>query len=154
MSINGQVTLTTDNFELGANKAPVPATGNFLAPTIGAPESTGGPTLLGAVPTPPANAQPIEQGVVGHGNLAVTDPDGNLNLQDVGVYADPDIGIRDDFIEKVKAQVTEGTSCLFLMTASATEDKVVEAMKQHKFEIISTNLSKEHEDALRVAFAG
>ena len=64
-----------------------------------------------------------------------------------------DVGIRDDFIRKIKAQVTEGTSCLFLMTAGATEDKVVKAMKQHKFEIVSTNLSQEHEDALRKAFA-
>ena len=50
-SINGQVTLTTDNFELGANKAPVPATGNFLSSKIGDPPGTGGPTLLGTVPT-------------------------------------------------------------------------------------------------------
>jgi uncharacterized membrane protein len=64
-----------------------------------------------------------------------------------------DVGINDDFIRKVKTQVTEGTSCLFLMTAGATEDKVVEAMKQYKFEIISTNLSQEHEGALRKAFA-
>ena len=64
-----------------------------------------------------------------------------------------DVGINDDFIRKVKAQVTEGTSCLFLMTAGATEDKVVEAMKQYKFEIVSTNLAQEHEDALRKAFA-
>lgn len=63
-----------------------------------------------------------------------------------------DIGINDDFIRKVKSQVTEGTSCLFLMTAGATEDKVVEAMKQHDFEIVSTNLSREHEEALREAF--
>jgi uncharacterized membrane protein len=39
------------------------------------------------------------------------------------------------------------------MTAGATEDKVVEAMKQYKFEIVSTNLSQEHEDALRKAFS-
>ena len=64
-----------------------------------------------------------------------------------------DIGIKDEFIRKVKEQVTEGTSCLFLMTAGATEDKVVAAMKQHEFEIVSTNLSQEHEDALRKAFS-
>ena len=65
-----------------------------------------------------------------------------------------DIGINDDFIRKIKEQVTEGTSCLFLMTAAATEDRVIEAMKKHNPEIISTNLSQEHEDALRKAFAG
>lgn len=86
-SINGQVQLQTSNFELGANKAPVPSTDSFL-------DSGGGPTLLGAVPNLPANARPVFQGVAYDGNLAVTDPDGYLNLQDVGVYADPQIGIR------------------------------------------------------------
>jgi uncharacterized membrane protein len=38
------------------------------------------------------------------------------------------------------------------MTSDATKDKVIDAMKQHTFEIITTNLSKEQEDALRAAF--
>jgi uncharacterized membrane protein len=38
------------------------------------------------------------------------------------------------------------------MTTDATQDRVIDAMKQHRFEIISTNLSKEQEDALRAAF--
>ena len=59
-----------------------------------------------------------------------------------------DVGIDDDFIKSVRENVTEGTSALFLMTSDATLDKVVDAMKQHKFEIISTNLSKEEEDKL------
>ena len=49
--------------------------------------------------------------------------------------------------------MTEGTSCLFLMTSNAVEDRVVEALKGHEFEIVSTNLSQEQEDALRAAFA-
>jgi uncharacterized membrane protein len=49
--------------------------------------------------------------------------------------------------------VTEGTSALFLMTSDAVEDRVVEAMKKSKFEIIATNLSKEEEGKLRTAFA-
>ena len=64
-----------------------------------------------------------------------------------------DVGIDDNFIKSVRSQVTEGTSALFLMTSDATQDKVIDAMKQHKFEIISTNLSKEQEDTLRAAFA-
>lgn len=64
-----------------------------------------------------------------------------------------DIGINDDFIKSIREKVTEGTSCLFLMTSDATEDRVVEAMKQHQFEIISTNLSKEQEEKLKEAFA-
>ena len=64
-----------------------------------------------------------------------------------------DVGIDDDFIKSVKSQVTEGTSALFLLTGEATVDKVVDAMKQYDFEVISTNLSKEDEEKLREAFA-
>jgi uncharacterized membrane protein len=63
-----------------------------------------------------------------------------------------DYGIDDDFIKRVRSQVTEGTSALFLMTSDAVLDRVVESMKQHKFEIIATNLSKDQEQKLREAF--
>ncbi|NJM55007.1 MAG: VPDSG-CTERM sorting domain-containing protein [Verrucomicrobiae bacterium] len=33
-------------------------------------------------------------GIGGHGNVALTSPGGELNLQDMGVYADADIGLR------------------------------------------------------------
>lgn len=63
-----------------------------------------------------------------------------------------DIGINDNFIKDCQNKITEGTSALFLMTIDATQDRVIDAMKQHQFEIVSTNLSKEQEDALRAAF--
>ena len=63
-----------------------------------------------------------------------------------------DYGIDDDFIKRVRSQVTEGTSALFLMTSDAVMDQVVDAMKGVKFEIIATNLSKEQEHKLREAF--
>ena len=63
-----------------------------------------------------------------------------------------DIGIDDNFIKSIRDKVTEGTSALFLMTDGATIDKVAEAMKAHKFEIIATNLSNEQENELRAAF--
>jgi uncharacterized membrane protein len=63
-----------------------------------------------------------------------------------------DYGINDDFIKRVRSQVTEGTSALFLMTSEAVMDRVVDAMKDVKFEIIATNLSKEQEQNLREAF--
>ena len=65
-----------------------------------------------------------------------------------------DVGIDDDFIKSLRDRVAEGTSALFLLTRAATEDKVVAAMKQYDFEIISTSLSQEDEDKLRAAFAG
>src|SRR5262245_38983726 len=59
-----------------------------------------------------------------------------------------DYGIGDDFVKRVRDQVTEGTSALFLMTSDAVVDRVVEAMKSVKFEIIATNLSNEQEQKL------
>jgi uncharacterized membrane protein len=64
-----------------------------------------------------------------------------------------DYGIDDDFIKQVRSQVTEGTSALFLMTSEAVLDRVADAMKDVKFEIIATNLSKEQEQKLREAFS-
>ena len=64
-----------------------------------------------------------------------------------------DYGIDDDFIKSVGAKVTEGTSALFLVTSDATEDKVNETKKEHKFQILTTNLSKEQEDVLCRAFS-
>jgi uncharacterized membrane protein len=63
-----------------------------------------------------------------------------------------DYGIDDDFIKQVRSQVTEGTSALFLMTSEAVMDRVVDGMKDVKFEIIATNLSKDQEQKLREAF--
>ena len=65
-----------------------------------------------------------------------------------------DYGIDNSFIKSVGAKVTEGTSALFLMTSGAVIDKVTDAVKQKgwKFEILSTNLSKEQEDQLRMDF--
>ncbi|MCB0178770.1 MAG: DUF1269 domain-containing protein, partial [Anaerolineae bacterium] len=63
-----------------------------------------------------------------------------------------DVGIDDSFIKTIREKVTEGTSALFLMTSDAVMDKVVEATKDMKFEIIATNLSKDEEDNLRNAF--
>ena len=64
-----------------------------------------------------------------------------------------DYGIDDSFIKSVRAQITEGTSALFLMTSGAVTDKVVDAMKEMDFEILTTNLSTDEEEQLRQAFA-
>ena len=65
-----------------------------------------------------------------------------------------DYGIDDNFIKQTREKVTEGTSALFLLTSGAIMDKLTSAVKGMKFEIISTNLSKEQEDALRAALGG
>jgi uncharacterized membrane protein len=64
-----------------------------------------------------------------------------------------DYGIDDDFIRRIRSNVTEGTSALFLMTSAAVMDRVADAMKHLDFDIIATNLSKEQEQKLREAFA-
>jgi uncharacterized membrane protein len=64
-----------------------------------------------------------------------------------------EVGISKDFVKSVRSKVTEGTSALFLMSSNAVMDKVVEAMKDFKFELIASNLSKEQEEKLREAFS-
>src|SRR4051812_4713982 len=63
-----------------------------------------------------------------------------------------DVGIDDDFIKQVREKVTPGTSALFALTSGATEDRVIEELKQYDFEIISTNLPEEQERKLREVF--
>jgi uncharacterized membrane protein len=64
-----------------------------------------------------------------------------------------DAGISDDFIKSVREQVTPGTSALFVLSSDAVLDKVVDAFKETKAKLISTNLTDEQETALRAAFA-
>jgi uncharacterized membrane protein len=64
-----------------------------------------------------------------------------------------DYGIDDDFIRRLRSEVVEGTSALFLMTSGAVLDRVAAALKGQPFEILATNLSREQEEKLRQAFA-
>jgi uncharacterized membrane protein len=65
-----------------------------------------------------------------------------------------DVGIDDSFINKVRDQITPGTSALFVMTSEAVIDKVHAAFEGHQpGELIFTNLSNEQEAALREVFS-
>ena len=64
-----------------------------------------------------------------------------------------DYGIDDDFIKSLREKVTEGTSALFLLTSDAVMDKVTEELKDQKFELVASNLTKEQEDELMAAFS-
>ena len=64
-----------------------------------------------------------------------------------------DVGIDDSFIREVRAQVTPGTSALFVMTSNAVTDKVIVEFKGSGAKLVSTNLSHEQEAKLREAFA-
>ncbi|HSK95937.1 MAG TPA: DUF1269 domain-containing protein [Euzebyales bacterium] len=63
-----------------------------------------------------------------------------------------DVGIDDDFIKRVRDEVTPGTSALFLLSSDAVTDRVHEALRGTEMELIATNLSKDEEDKLRAAF--
>jgi uncharacterized membrane protein len=62
-----------------------------------------------------------------------------------------DYGIDDKFIKEVSAQITPGTSALFLYVAQVTTDRVLDRLGQYQPTLIRTSLSKEAEDALRKA---
>jgi uncharacterized membrane protein len=64
-----------------------------------------------------------------------------------------DVGIDDDFIKRVRSEVTPGTSALFLMSSGAVMDKVRDAFRGQQAELVSTNLSDDQERALREVFA-
>ncbi|MEI5675698.1 MULTISPECIES: DUF1269 domain-containing protein [Nocardioides] len=65
-----------------------------------------------------------------------------------------DAGIDDRFINRVRDQVTPGTSALFVMTSDVVVDKVKDAFAGHApDDLIFTNLSDDQEAALRDVFA-
>lgn len=63
-------------------------------------------------------------------------------------------GFNKEYIKEVGQKVTKGTSALFLKTSGAEVDKVADAVKENdwNFEIISTNLTAEHERQLQKDF--
>jgi len=66
-----------------------------------------------------------------------------------------DIGIDDDFIKKVREEVTPGTSALFLLSSDAEVDKVREAFRATGLrmpQLIRSNLSDAQEAELRDLF--
>jgi len=63
-----------------------------------------------------------------------------------------DYGIDDEFIKKIKAEITPGTSALFTMTSDAVLDRVKAAFQGDPLEIIATNLSAEQEAKLKESF--
>ena len=64
-----------------------------------------------------------------------------------------DVGIDDGFVNRIRDQVTPGTSALFVMTSDAVVDKVRDAFADHEPSgLIFTNLTSEQESALREVF--
>jgi uncharacterized membrane protein len=65
-----------------------------------------------------------------------------------------DVGIDDDFIKRMRSEVTEGTSAVFLLSQNAVVDRVADAFKSlPPYELIASNLSAEQEAKLKEVFA-
>jgi uncharacterized membrane protein len=63
------------------------------------------------------------------------------------------VGIDDDFIRKVRDEVTPGTSALFVVSANVVADRVLGEFKGTGAHLVSSNLSSEQEAKLREVFA-
>lgn len=64
-----------------------------------------------------------------------------------------DVGIDNDFIKRARDEITPGTSALFVLSSDAVIDKVRDAFRGHRPELLFTNMSADQEKALRQAFA-
>ena len=59
----------------------------------------------------------------------------------------------DDFIRRVRDEVTPGTSALFVMSANVVADRVLGEFKETGAHLATSNLSTEQESRLREVFA-
>ena len=59
-----------------------------------------------------------------------------------------DIGINDDMIKQIGAQLEQGKAAVFILARSATVDRVIDALKPFGPTVIQTNLTKEREEEL------
>lgn len=66
-----------------------------------------------------------------------------------------DVGIDDDFIKRVRNDVTEGTSALFLLSSDEVPDRLADEVRSRnlKFQLVASNLTQEQEDKLREVFS-
>src|SRR6476661_8578527 len=64
-----------------------------------------------------------------------------------------DVGIDDDFIRKMRAEIQPGTSALFLLSSDAVVDKVKEALEGQQIVLVESNLTHEQEEKLHEVFA-
>jgi uncharacterized membrane protein len=64
-----------------------------------------------------------------------------------------DYGIRDDFIKKLGETIPEGSSALFVLFRSVTEDKVLPEIQSYKPRVLKTSLSDEDEARLKAALS-
>jgi Protein of unknown function (DUF1269) len=59
-----------------------------------------------------------------------------------------DIGINDDLIRRIRAQLQPGKAAVFALIRRSTPDRVIEALKQYHPIVLHTNLTKDREEDL------
>jgi uncharacterized membrane protein len=64
-----------------------------------------------------------------------------------------DFGVADDFVMRVRASVTPGTSAIFILSTRASAGKIAGALDRLGAEALRTELSLEQEQLLRDALA-
>ncbi|MEM9696039.1 MAG: DUF1269 domain-containing protein, partial [Myxococcota bacterium] len=62
-----------------------------------------------------------------------------------------DIGVDDDFARSCGEKLTPGTSALFVLVRSATEDKVLDEIGPYGGDVLTTSLSREQEARIQKA---
>ena len=63
-----------------------------------------------------------------------------------------DYGVRDDFIKNLSETISEGSSALFVLFRSVTEDKIFSEMS-YKSRVLKTSLSNEADARPRAALS-
>jgi uncharacterized membrane protein len=63
-----------------------------------------------------------------------------------------DVGINDNFIYQVRSKLTEGTSALFVLSRDAVVERIINASKGEKPDLIAINLLRDEEMKLRNLF--
>jgi uncharacterized membrane protein len=64
-----------------------------------------------------------------------------------------DYGIRDDFVRRLGATIPPGSSALFILFRSATEDKVLAEIQPYEPRVLKTSLSNEAEQRLKTVLS-
>ena len=64
-----------------------------------------------------------------------------------------DVGIDDNFMKELAAEMTPGSSALFVLVRKSTPDKVLEELKGTGGKILKTSLSHEDEAKLQLALS-
>jgi uncharacterized membrane protein len=65
-----------------------------------------------------------------------------------------DVGITKEQLEKIRTEVTEGTSALFVVTEDANLDRLGERMRGMRGTLVTTNLTEAERSALLETFDG